>query len=67
MRGTGLQGVIRGKQLLTTIADKAAPCAPDHVNRQFNASRPDALWLSDFTYISTWTSFICVSFFKAGL
>jgi putative transposase len=49
MRGMGLQGVIRGKPVRTTISDKAAPCPLDHVNRQFKASRPNVLWLSDFT------------------
>jgi transposase InsO family protein len=35
MREMGLQGVIRGKPVRTTIGDKAAPCPLDHVNRQF--------------------------------
>jgi transposase InsO family protein len=44
MRSMGLQGVIRGKPVRTTISDKAAPCPLDHVNRQFKAQRPNALW-----------------------
>ena len=44
MRSMGLQGVIRGKPVRTTISDKAAPCPLDHVNRQFKALRPNALW-----------------------
>jgi transposase InsO family protein len=48
MRSMGLQGVIRGKRVRTTIADKATPCPRDHVNRQFRASRPNVLWVSDF-------------------
>jgi putative transposase len=55
MRDMGLQGVIRGKSVRTTISDKAAPCPLDHVNRQFKAPRPNVLWLSDFTYVATWT------------
>ena len=51
MRGMGLRGVIRGKPVRTTISDKAAPCPLDHVNRQFHAPRPNALWVSDFTDI----------------
>ena len=51
MRDMGLQGVIRGKPVKTTISDKAAPCPLDHVNRQFKAPRPNVLWLSDFTYV----------------
>ena len=62
MRGMGLQGVIRGKPVRTTISDKAAPCPLDHVNRQFQAPRPNALWVSDFTYVSTWTGFVYVAF-----
>ena len=47
MRTMGLQGVVRGKPVRTTISDKAAPCPLDHVNRQFKTSRPNALWVSD--------------------
>ncbi len=62
MRGMGLQGVIRGKPIKTTISDKAAPCPLDHVNRQFKAPRPNALWVSDFTYVATWSGFAYVAF-----
>jgi putative transposase len=62
MRTLGLQGVIRGKPVRTTIRDKAAPCPLDHVNRQFQAARPNALWLSDFTYVATWAGFVYVAF-----
>jgi len=62
MRDIGLQGVIRGKSVRTTVSDKAAPCPLDHVNRQFKAPRPNVLWLSDFTYVATWTGFVYVAF-----
>jgi transposase InsO family protein len=62
MRELGLQGVIRGKPVRTTISDKAAPCPLDHVNRQFHAPAPDRLWLSDFTYVATWAGFVYVAF-----
>src|ERR1700728_851060 len=62
MRSMGLQGVIRGKPVKTTIGDKAAPCPLDHVNRRFRAPRPNALWVSDFTYVATWTGFVYVAF-----
>jgi transposase InsO family protein len=62
MKQMGLQGVIRGKPVRTTISDKAAPCPLDHVNRQFHAPRPNVLWVSDFTYVSTWTGFVYVAF-----
>jgi transposase InsO family protein len=62
MKTIGLQGVIRGKPVRTTISDKAAPCPLDHVNRQFQAPRPNALWVSDFTYVATWAGFVYVAF-----
>ena len=62
MRSAGLQGVIRGKPMRTTVADKAAPCPLDHVNRVFRAPAPNMLWLSDFTYVSTWSGFVYVAF-----
>ncbi len=62
MRGMGLRGVIRGKPVRTTISDKATPCPLDHVNRQFKAPRPNALWVSDFTYVATWSGFVHVAF-----
>jgi len=62
MRSAGLQGVIRGKPMRTTIGDKAAPCPLDHVNRVFRAPAPNRLWVSDFTYVSTWSGFVYVAF-----
>ena len=62
MRSMDLQGVIRGKPVKTTIGDKAAPCPLDHVNRQFHVPAPNMLWVSDFTYVATWTGFVYVAF-----
>ena len=62
MRAMGLEGIIRGKPLRTTVSDKAAPCPLDHVNRQFHAPAPNMLWVSDFTYVATWTGFVYVAF-----
>ena len=62
MQAMGLQGVIRGKPVKTTISDKAGPCPLDHVHRQFQAPRPNALWVSDFTYVATWAGFVYVAF-----
>ena len=61
MKRLGLKGVIRGKTVRTTLSDPKAPCPVDHVNRQFNADRPNALWVSDFTYVSTWQGFAYVA------
>ena len=58
MRAMGLQGVVRGKRIRTTIGDPAAPCPLDRVNRQFRAPRPNVLWVSDFTYVATWAGFV---------
>jgi transposase InsO family protein len=49
MRKAGLRRVIRGKVVRTTVADTAAPCPLDRVNRQFKAQRPNQLWVSDFS------------------
>jgi transposase InsO family protein len=62
MRRLGLQGVRRGKAVRTTIADPKAPCPLDKVNRQFRADRPNQLWVSDFTYVSTWQGWLYVAF-----
>jgi putative transposase len=62
MRQQGLQGVRRGKQVRTTQPDPKAPCPLDLVNRQFQASRPNQLWVSDFTYVSTWQGWLYVAF-----
>jgi putative transposase len=62
MRTMGLQGVVRGKRVRTTISNAAAPCPLDRVNRQFKAPRPNTLWVSDFTYVATWAGFVYVAF-----
>ena len=62
MRGRGLQCVRRGKVVRTTISDSEAPSPVDRVNRQFRAERPNQLWVSDFTYVSTWQSWLYVAF-----
>jgi putative transposase len=62
MRQLGLQGARRGKVVRTTIPDKATPCPLDRVNRQFKAVRPNQLWVSDFTYVSTWQGWLYVAF-----
>ena len=61
MRKEELQGVTRGKTK-TTVPDPAQPCPDDKVNRQFTADAPDQLWVSDFTYVSTWMGMVYVAF-----
>jgi putative transposase len=62
MRQLGLQGARRGKTVRTTVPDQSMPCPLDRVNRQFKADRPNQLWVSDFTYVSTWQDWLYVTF-----
>jgi putative transposase len=62
MRRQGLRGVVRGKVVRTTVSDNKAPCPLDRVHRQFKADRPNQLWVSDFTYVSTWQGWLYVAF-----
>jgi len=62
MRRLGLQGARRGKTVRTTVPDASVPCPLDRVNRQFKADRPNQLWVSDFTYVSTWQGWLYVAF-----
>jgi transposase InsO family protein len=62
MKHLGLEGVRRGKVVRTTVPDHAVPCPLDRVNRQFKADRPNQLWVSDFTYVSTWQGWLYVAF-----
>ena len=57
-----LRGVIRGKVVRTTFSDPKAPCPLDRVNRRFKADRPNQLWVSDFTCVSTWQGWLYVGF-----
>lgn len=61
MRELGLEGAIRRKPVRTTVGDKAAPCPLDRVNRRFHAPAPNMLFVSDFTYVATWTGFVYVA------
>ena len=62
MRKMGLSGAVRGRRVKTTFSDKAASCPLDRVNRQFQPTRPNALWVADFTYVSTWAGFVYAAF-----
>ena len=62
MRQMGLKGVVRGKTVKTTVSNAAASCPLDRGNRQFRAPRPNALWVSDFTSVASWSGFIYVAF-----
>jgi putative transposase len=63
MRRLGLAGVVRGRRFTgTTIPDTAAARPPDLVTRQFQAVRPNQLWVADLTYVATWRGFVYVAF-----
>jgi transposase InsO family protein len=62
MRVLGLQGAVRGRKWRTTIADDSAVRPLDRVNRQFQATRPNELWVADFTYVATWSGVVYVAF-----
>jgi transposase InsO family protein len=62
MKIVGLQGVKRGRRTITTIPDDAMDRPRDAVNRNFQVSRPNALWVADLTYVATWRGFAYVAF-----
>ncbi len=62
MRRQGLRGAVRGRRFKTTVPDEAARRPLDLVDRDFGASRPNQLWLSDLTYVATWRGFAYVAF-----
>lgn len=62
MRDQGLRGVRRGKQYVTTRPDERATRPLDLVERDFRASRPDELWVVDFTYVPTWSGMAFTAF-----
>lgn len=58
----GLRGVVRGRRVRTTIPDVAGDRPRDLVQRDFHASHPNQLWVSDLTYVATWRGFVYVAF-----
>jgi len=63
MRELGLVGASRGRAWTTTTESAPRPVRPaDLVERQFTATRPNQLWVSDFTYVATWRGFVYVAF-----
>ena len=62
MRELGLQGVVRGRRIKTTLPDDTSARPLDRVQRDFTVSRPNALWVADLTYVATWRGFVYVAF-----
>jgi transposase InsO family protein len=48
--------------VVTTRSEAAVDRPADLVDRRFNASRPNQLWVADFTYVATWRGFVYVAF-----
>ena len=62
MRAMGLEGAVRGRAWITTTHAGNGSRPADLVDRQFVATRPNQLWVSDFTYVATWGGFTYVAF-----
>ena len=62
MRHMGLWGAVRGKAFKTTTPDETLARPADLVDRDFTATRPNQLWVSDLTYVATWSGFTYVAF-----
>lgn len=62
MKAMGIQGIVRGQKPITTNPDTSQPCPDDKVNRDFTADMPNQLWVSDFTYVSSWQGMVYVAF-----
>jgi transposase InsO family protein len=63
MRAMGLHGTSRGRAWkVTTQSDPAVARPADLVDRHFAATRPNQLWVADFTYVATWRGFVYVAF-----
>jgi putative transposase len=58
----GWEGALRGKKIRTTIPAESHERPSDLVDRQFFASRPNQLWVADFTYVATWSGTVYVAF-----
>jgi putative transposase len=62
MRALGLAGVRRDKGTRTTIRAKDGIRAGDLLNRQFHATAPNLVWVTDVTYLRTWAGWVYVAF-----
>ncbi|RFA17545.1 IS3 family transposase, partial [Subtercola boreus] len=62
MRIEGMNGLVRGRKTRTTIPGKNGKRAGDLLNREFSAPHPNHSWVTDFTYVPTWSGFVYVAF-----
>lgn len=62
MKQAGITGAVRGRKPKTTVADRSAPRAPDLVDRDWDVTAPNRVWVTDFTYVRTWSAMAYVAF-----
>ncbi|WP_155850172.1 DDE-type integrase/transposase/recombinase [Arthrobacter sp. Br18] len=62
MRDEAMSGLVRGRKPKAGPVPKDSQRAPDLLNRDFTAARPNAVWVTDFTYVRTWSGFVYVAF-----
>jgi putative transposase len=62
MRELGITGAVRGRKVITTLADAAATRAPDLLDRDFVADAPNRTWIADFTHVAAWAGTVYVAF-----
>jgi putative transposase len=62
MRQEGMRGLVRGRKTRTTIPGKDGRRARDLLSRQFRTAAPNRAWVTDFTYVPTWSGFTYVAF-----
>ncbi len=62
MRELGITGAVRGRKVITTVANPAAARAPDLVDRNFVAAAPNRTWVADFTHVAAWAGTVYVAF-----
>ncbi len=61
MKTLGIEGVRRGRRIRTTRPDEKAARSPDLVERDFTATEPNRLWVTDLTFVPTWqgVAYVC--------
>jgi putative transposase len=62
MRSLNIHGVRRDRRVRTTRRDERAGRHPDLVERRFTAEAPNRLWVTDLTYVPTWSGIAYVCF-----
>ena len=62
MRAAGIEGATRTKRVKTTRPDPMSTRHPDLVKREFTATAPNRLWVTDLTFVPTWAGIAYVCF-----